>query len=412
MKILLSILAATIITATATFGSNASVLSPGLLILNESDPMVMSGLTGEPIAFSNDDFCNHTGIIYYDNIKITSLPDSSEGILSVAGNNVIEGQQLSFADCDRLVFSPADTTTTSSFSFSLNDGYDIRCTIKLAENFNYSPTALSAMTAIETFSGMTLNGNMVAHDPEGDPITFEITKYPKGEISYNSRTGNFIYKARTKGKDSFSFVAKDDWGNYSEEAEIELSVSANTTGISFKDMKNNSAYAAAVNVINDGIMTASEANGEVFFEPDSTVSRLDFLIAAMNTMGASNLPDVSKTDFADDNEIPLDAKSYVYSAEKLGIIKGTQADDGKIYFNPNTEITRAEAAVLVNNIIGYSSFGSYSFEDTVPTWAENAISSMFELGIFTTDNGYVNASAKITKAETAQLLDRLKELVY
>ncbi len=412
MKSLLTILLASIITATAALGTNAALLSPGILVLSEMDPMVMSGITGEPIAFSKDDFCKHTGVVYYDNLKITDLPDPSEGVLTVAGNTISEGEKLSFADCDRLVYSPTEKATSGCFSFSMENGYNIKCTIKLADDFNYSPTALSALTAIETFSGMTITGNMVASDPEGDTITYEITKYPKGDISYNSQTGNFVYKSNSTGKDSFTFIAKDDWGNYSKEATVELAVSTNTTGISFTDMKNNDAYAAAVNMIDDGIMSVNETDGEVFFEPDSTVSRLDFLISAMNVMGASNLPEISKTDFADDADIPEEAKSYVYSAEKLGIIKGTEGSDGQVFFNPDAEITRAEAAVIINNIIGHCAYSNYSFEDSVPVWAEDAVSSMFELGIFTTENGYVNASEKMTKAETAKLLDRLKDLIF
>lgn len=412
MKTLLTILIASIITTAASFGVNAAILSPGMLILNENDPMVMSGITGEPIAFSNDDFCKHTGIVYYNNIKITELPSADEGVLTVAGKAIAKGDKISFADSDRLIFSPADGAAGGSFCFSLNDGYHIKCTIKFADDFNYSPTALSSLTAIETFSGMSISGNMVASDPEGDPITYEITKYPKGDIKYNNQTGNFIYSSSSTGKDSFSFIAKDDWGNYSKESTIELMVSSNTTGVTFIDMKNSGAYAAAVNMTSDGIMTAKEENGEVFFEGESTVSRLDFLKSAMSIMGASNLPEISKTDFADDAEIPDDAKSYVYSAKKLGIINGVKNSDGQICFIPNDPITRAEAAIMINNIIGYSAYTNYVFEDTVPAWAEDAISSMFELGVFTTENGYINASEKITKAETAKLFDRLKNLIF
>ncbi|MBR4072203.1 MAG: S-layer homology domain-containing protein [Clostridia bacterium] len=412
MKKLLAILIASIITSTVSIGSNASILSPGMLILNEMDPMVMSGITNEPIAFSNEDFCKHTGVVYYDNLKITDLPDSSEGVLTVAGKELSEGEKISFGDCDRLVFSPADEVVSACFSFSIDDNYSIKCNVKLAEDFNYSPTALSTLTAIETFSGMSINGNMIASDPEGDPITYEITKYPDGDIKFNSKTGNFIYSSNSTGKDSFSFVAKDDWGNYSKEAKVELTVASNTTGISFMDMANSNAYAAAVNMIDEGIMTATETNGEVFFEPDTTVSRLNFLISVMNVMGASNIPEISHTDFADDSDIPDDAKGYVYSAEKLGIINGTKNTNDEISFFPNNPITKAEASTIINNIVGHSARSKYYFEDTVPTWAEESVSAMYELGIFTTDEGYINASKNITKEETAQLLERLKQLIF
>lgn len=412
MKKLFCLMLASLITASAAFAASASLLSPGMFVLSENDPMVMSGLIGEPIAFSNQDFCRHTGLPYYEAINITKLPPKEEGYLSVAGKEVSVGDKISFADCERLVFSPSESAVSSCFSFTVGENYGSKCNIRLAEEFNYSPTASSALTAIETFSGMAVSGHMVAYDPEGDTLTYEITKYPKGNISFNNKTGNFTYNSTSTGKDSFSFVVKDDWGNYSKEATVELAVSSNTTGISFKDMKGNSAYAAAVNMIDDGIMTAAESNGEVFFEPDNTVSRLDFLICAMDTFKAGNLPDVESTGFADDGDIPAEYKKYVFSAQKLGIINGTENEDGKPCFYPNADITRAEAAVIINNIMGYTAACDFVFEDSVPAWASNSVSAMYELGVFSTDNGFVNADAKITKAETAQLLNRLKELIF
>ena len=116
-------------------------------------------------------------------------------------------------------------------------------------------------------------------------------------------------------------------------------------------MKNNGAYAAAVHMVENEIMSCSEVDGNVYFEPASTVTRLDFLVAAMNIMGAKNLPTVSSTGFIDDKDIPSENKSYVYSAYKLGIINGTKNSEGEKYFHPSSAITRAEAAVILNNII-------------------------------------------------------------
>ncbi len=412
MKKLLCLIFFCLLAATPAFAAEDSILSPGLLVICAEDPMVTSGLTGEPVAFSSESFCMHMGASHYDKITITELPPENEGTLSLAGEALSVGDTISYENTDRMVFSPAKSTVSSSFFFSIDDGFSTKCTIKLAEDFNYSPTASSAMTAIETFSGTSFKGHMVAHDPEGDDLTYEITKYPNGVFTYSSKTGNFTYKPTTTGKDSFSFVVKDDWGNYSDEATVDLSVSTNTTGISFKDMKDNGAYSAAINMINDGIMDATEANGEVFFDPDANISRVDFLVTAMKALGASNLPEISKTDFADDENIPSEAKCYVQSALQLGIIKGTYNSSGEICFNPDSNITRAEAASIINNILGYTPSCSYSFEDLVPDWADVSVSAMYELGAFTTDKGFINATQCITKAEMAQMLNRLKELVF
>ncbi len=412
MKKLICALILCALCAMPVMAADDPILSPGILVLCEDDPMVTSGLIGEPVAFSKDSFCLHSGVVYYDKITITEAPDESEGVLTLAGEPLKAGDTVSYGDSDRLVFSPAAEVTSSCFSFSIDDGYVSKCKVRLAEDFNYEPTASPAMTAIETFSGTVFKGHMVASDPEGDKLTYEITKYPKGDFTYSSKTGNFTYKASATGSDSFSFIVKDDWGNYSEVATIDLSVSTNTTGISFMDMKENGAYTAAVNMISDGIMDATEANGEVFFEPDSSITRVDFLVTAMKALGAKELPEIEKTDFADDADIPDDAKNYVQSALQLGIISGTKNSAGEACFDPNADITRAEAATVINNVLGYSPSCSYNFEDAVPSWADTSVSAMYELGAFTTDNGRINADATITKAEAAQMLSRLKELLF
>lgn len=412
MKKIFTILISAAIIVSITLSAGAALLSPGLLVLSEADPMVMSGLVGEPVAFTAKDFSLHTGFDAYDKIRITSLPDSEEGTLSVAGEAISENDSISYKNIDRLVFSPAEGVTESAFSFSIGEGYEAKCVVKLSEKSNYAPTASSALTAIDTFSGMSVSGHMVASDPEGDELTYEITEYPKkGELSYNKSTGSFSYKSASTGKDSFTFIVKDNFGNYSDKATVDFSVSSNTTGISFKDMKENGAYAAAIHMIDDGIMSASESDGNVYFEPAATVSRLDFLVSAMNVLGAGNLPTVSGTGFADDEDIPVDAKSYVYSAYKLGIINGSENADGERFFHPAAAITRAEAAVILNNIVGYSATAEFDFEDSVATWASDSVFSMYELGVLTTDDGCINASAPLTRDESALLLHGLNKLV-
>ncbi len=413
MKKLFSVLLAAIIMLSVTLTAGAALLSPGLLVLSGDDPMVMSGIVGEPVAFTAKDFCRHAGISSYDDITVTALPPASEGKLSVAGEALSENDKISYANTDRLVFSPAEGVTESTFCFSIGDICEAKCVFKLSDKINYAPTASSSLTAIDTFSGMSVNGHMVASDPERDTLTYEITEYPaNGTLTYDKNNGSFTYTASATGHDSFTFTVKDPYGNYSDEATVDISVSSNTTGISFTDMKNNGAYAAAIHMIDDGYMTATEADGEVYFEPSSTVTRLDFLVSAMNVLGAGNLPEVSSTDFADDGEIPDNAKSYVYSACKLGIINGSEDSDGERYFHPADAITRAEAAVILNNIVGYSAAVDFKFEDNVPAWASDSVNAMYELGILTPDNGFVNASQPLTRDDSAQLLHRLKRLVF
>ena len=61
--------------------------------------------------------------------------------------------------------------------------------------------------------------------------------------------------------------------------------------------------------------------------------------------------DGSLDKFSDDNDISDYAKDSVYLLKKLGIINGT--DNGK--FQPNSDITRAEAAKMIYGLYEYLS---------------------------------------------------------
>ncbi len=408
MKKIFSLILAAMIATSAVLYAGASLLSPGLLVLSENDPMVMSGLCGEPVAFSGADFCRHTGLDSYKKITITSLPSEDEGMLTVGGKEVSENDSISFSDTDRLVFSPAEGIKESSFTFTVGDGCETRCTVILTDKINLEPTATSTLSAIRTYSGMSASGHMVASDPDGDKLSYDIIRYPaKGTVDFDKATGEFTYSATGNGEDSFTFIVKDTFGNYSEEATVNFAVSVNSTGISFTDMTENGAYAAAIHMIDEGVMQSREADGEVYFDPAENVSRLDFLVSAMNILGASNLPEISDSGFADDKDIPLDCKSYVYSAYKLGIINGSNID-GQKYFRPDDPITCFEAAVILNNIVGYEASSDYSFSENVPVWAKDSVTAMYELGIL---SSYNSSDDKLTKDTSAKLLSGLVSLI-
>ncbi|MBQ7836924.1 MAG: S-layer homology domain-containing protein [Clostridia bacterium] len=406
-KLLITFITIAVLICTVT-SAGASLLSPGLLILSEDDPMIMSGVIGKPISFSSEDFCNHAGVDSYSAVTLNSVPSKSEGVLTIDENTLGENHKISFSDSDRLVFTPAEGVCESSFTFTVGDGCTAKCTVILTDELNLAPTASSALTAIDTFSGMSISGHMIASDPEGDKLIYEVTDKPElGEISYNKDTGSFTYTSDKTGNDSFTFRVKDSYGNYSEKASVSLNISNNTTGITFSDMKDNGAYAAAVLMTDEGIFTSKEESGNVFFEPSENVSRLDFLVCTMNALGAANLPQVSSTGFHDDDNIPENAKSYVYSAAKLGIINGKKDADGNLYFDADGAITRAEAAVILNNIIGYTAQCSYNTDEKLPVWAEDSLYAMHELGILSASS----PDAPLTKADCASLLYGLTSLI-
>ena len=96
-------------------------------------------------------------------------------------------------------------------------------------------------------------------------------------------------------------------------------------------------------------------------------------------------------------------------AKELGYIKGLYVD-GKLCFEPERAITRAEAAVMLGNMINASTptiAPVFSDADTVPAWASASLSSLTAMGIIDTANGNVEALSSVTRADAAQMLANL-----
>ena len=130
----------------------------------------------------------------------------------------------------------------------------------------------------------------------------------------------------------------------------------------------------------------------------------------MNAVGMTCAP-VSNTGFADDAEIPDAMKGYVKTAYEKGYVSAV-GSKGELYFKPNEIITRGEAAVILSGLIGYANQKlPVSFTDTVPAFAEDAVVSLYSLGILQTPDGSVQASAAITRADVAMWLAKTIALI-
>lgn len=84
-----------------------------------------------------------------------------------------------------------------------------------------------------------------------------------------------------------------------------------------------------------------------YFYPDVAVTREEAVIMMVNSLGLESITD-SVTQFIDDGKISEWARPYVAAALKADLISGFP--DGS--FRPRHQVTRAEAAVLLENLLG------------------------------------------------------------
>ncbi len=396
-------------------------VSHGLHVLAEENSMAMAGIKGNRISFEADDFARAMNLSGVKSITVTETPPISDGELLVGSTVLAKGQTVSGSNIGLMSYSAkADTSVMSYFKFKVDDSaYEIRCNLYLLDGVNRAPTLNNAAeTALDvsTHRDITLYGTLPAYDPDGDEIIIEVVSYPEeGILILTDKTsGSYTYTPCDgyTGKDSFTYVARDKYGNYSASKTVNLTVNKPTTSVVYADMKDSPNYNAALTVTEQGIMSGTQIGSESYFYPEKTVSRAEFLVMAMNSIGINEVADASETVFADDEDIAGYMKGYVSAAYRLGYIKGSY-EDGKLCFLPNDPISRAEAAVIVCNMIDAATptiTPSFGDRGDIPAFAESAVSSLAYMGILTAENGNISANDDLTRGDTARMLSYVIQL--
>ena len=82
-------------------------------------------------------------------------------------------------------------------------------------------------------------------------------------------------------------------------------------------------------------------------------------------------------------------------------------------FDADRPITRAEAAVILCRLLDVEepdSSPTFADKDSIPVWARASVSALYELGIYTAEDGHTEATATLTRADAAQMLYRTLKL--
>ncbi|MNP02149.1 Endo-1,4-beta-xylanase A precursor [compost metagenome] len=143
------------------------------------------------------------------------------------------------------------------------------------------------------------------------------------------------------------------------------------------------------------------------FNPSSNVTRAEFLTLLMRTFGLTNSE--AQATFSD---TPSSAwyYSYVASAQSLGIVNGST--DGK--FNPNAQISRQDMAVMTYQLLTALQISlangnqqAYADADQISGYALEAIRALSQAGIMQGNNNNFAPKGSATRAEAAVLIYNL-----
>ena len=382
-----------------------------------------NGLYGSIISFEPADFVVKTeNKATLNSIRLDSLPDSAAGTLTIGGQPLQAGTTVDSTALSGLRFQAAQNPTVESATFtftpSFSSGQDSRATtvtIHLLAKENQPPVARNMDLA--TYRNVSVTGYFDAVDVEGDGLTFQLTSTPaRGEVTMaEDGSSRFVYSPyeNKTGSDSFTYVAVDPAGNTSPEAQITVRIEKADTTVTYSDLEGHSAHKSAIRLAEEGLYVGQQVNGQYFFEPDAPVSRARFLTMAAAAAGLDPLVGVTMTGFFDDSSIPTWAKGTVSAALKAGAVMGSRDDTGAPVFGAGQTITRAEATVMLNNLLNVTDVpAEVFFPDAEVHWAAQAAANLNASGILQTeDMGAVALSGKLTMAEAAELLDGALDLL-
>ncbi|MEQ2455566.1 Ig-like domain-containing protein [Flavonifractor hominis] len=377
-----------------------------------------NGPAGQPVVFSAEDFVVEDGEDTLSSITITRLPDAQAGMLTLGGQPLQAGDVVQSGAMDGLSFLPLEgsAATTAEFSFlpvfsSGVSGEETTAQIYLLSEENNAPVAENL--ELSTYKNVAITAEFAAVDPEGDLLSYHIINKPaRGAVTLSENSSSFVYTPyeNKTGKDSFTYVAVDAVGNASDPATVKIRIAKPDTKVSYADMDQNPAHKAAIRLAEEEIFVGECMGGEYFFQPDTPVSRSEFVAMTMNAVGLERLEDVERTGFFDDSAIPTWAKPYVSSALQAGLVQGSPDATGQIVFQADQNITAAEAAVLLDRALQVTdvSMDAMKAEEQVPAWAAQSAANLATCGVVQAQG---DLQTTLTRADAAEMLCSALELM-
>ncbi|MBQ4578347.1 MAG: S-layer homology domain-containing protein [Clostridia bacterium] len=368
---------------------------------------------GQLITFTREDFTGRvTGEEDLSAIVVRELP--SGGVLRLAGQDVRAGEALDAQRLGALCFVPeigreVHTSFTFLPVFSRTGAGAEAVTVHL----NISDTPNAAPIAVEqsweTYADLPLWGTLKAVDPEGDGCTFAVADQGKrGTVVIEG--DRFCYTPQGKsGKDRFSVVAVDRYGNRSEAVPISVTVTKrhDRECFTYTDLAESDAHFAALRLREAGVFSGETFGSEAFFKPDATLTRAQFLAMAAAVTDMARPAAAVSTGLSDNEAIPAWAQGYVAAGILSGVVEGSDDGSGNRAFRAHSAVTRAEAAAIADRCLGLVDDGreaAFADRESLPAWAKQSVVNCAAAGILPLTDNAVRAEEALTREEAALML--------
>ena len=333
-------------------------------------------------------------------ICVTALPDPAAGTVMLGSRVIRPGDILTADQLTMMTFSPLwteeDRDAVVTYLPIYENRVDREAAMTIAIHGRQDKAPVAEDSALETYKNLENSGKLKACDPEGQPLTFSVTRQPKRGTLELREDGSFTYtpKKNKVGVDSFTYTATDPTGNVSREATVTIQIIKPTDAALYTDTLGSNCRFAAEWLKNTGIFAGEQLGDDCCFSPGKAVTRGEFLAMTMQALGAPADLQANTTGFEDD--CPGWLMPYLAAAQRSGLVRGYATETGAL-FKADQPITGAEAAAMLTGALDLPA-ATVSQDTGMTVWASTALATVNENGILLTD------SQTVTRAEAANAL--------
>ena len=344
----------------------------------------------------------------FEGVYVASVPSQLDAEVSLGARTLRAGDVLDRSMLSQLLVLPAENRDAScELVYCPIEGGEVQPSraleLSILTGKNEAPVCRDVK--FETYKNIANTGVLSASDPEGDTLTYQLVKEPKRGTVDIAPDGSFTYTpAHNKvGKDVFTYTATDSAGNVSNVANVTVKIVKPTDKAMYQDLAGDTLAYTAMWLKDRGVYTGKRIAGNLCFEPEGTLTRGEFLVMAMKLLGAEPESARLTSGFADEGQTPAWMRPYIVSAFKSGMVSGVTSPDGMV-FRPSSNLTRAEAAVMLQNILDLpqsQEAAVFSEDCAVPVWAQASVSALESAGI---SIPVTTSAENLTRREAAELL--------
>lgn len=285
--------------------------------------------SGAVYCFSQEDFSDAS-------VGAALLETPETGVLTFGSRVLRAGDVLTKAQLASLTFTPSLTEVDRQAAIVYlpvsETGIGAETVVSLGIRGKENKPPVAEDSTLETYKNLPSTGTLRASDPEGEALTYTLTRQPRRGTVELGQDGSFTYtpKSNKVGVDSFAYTASDPGGKVSREATVTITILRPTEPTMYSDTVGTDCRFTAEWMRSTGIFAGECVGGNLCFQPEKEVTKGELLAMAVKTLG---IPVEDTADGSFGGNLPQWLRPYATAALRAGLTadeawaSSWQADD-------------------------------------------------------------------------------------